>query len=1600
MVRLDDYIKFAKYNNLQAISTSDHGNIDNWIEFYSKCKENNIKPILGSEVYLSEGIIDDNNEKTKLNFHLNLYAKNHTGYKNLIKLTTWANKENFYKKPRITFDILKQYSEGLICTSSCVGSIFAYYILNDDAQKAGELCQEFKQLFKDDFYIEFGYHMFDSEKKYVLFMEQIAKVLNIKTVITNDTHYLYKDDEYAHKILMCKGEQTLADESKFSYSHNYYKNYDEIKSIFSCFKTIDVDKCLDNVYEIIDKCEDLNIEFGNYIYPELPIPNGETQDSHLFKQTMLGARKKFGKNISKEIIDRFQYEFGVISKMQFSGYFNMVSDYISWAKNNGIAVGPARGCLSPETLIKTTNGYKKISEVKIGDTIYNRFGNKDTVLNTLNYDCDEALINIKTWKNSYSKVSVTSDHKVLTIKQPFKNMKIFSCGESWVDGGSTLDIEKYLNINNAEWIEAKNVELGDYLIRANTDNSNNKPEINNIDLSKYCGEKDIFDDNFIYEHKTLTKENPLSIRTISKTANISRTVLKNIKNKGNIKNLKKLEEYLAENNFNLDDFINFKKNNYTKIDRFISIDKFFMYFIGYYTGDGWYKRSGCEVGLAFNNTTKHHQLRFFKKYFKSYDTCIRLGHNGKNLIQLIIKSRILKDFIKDIIPDYSTSREIPEFVIEQNSKLLKYLLKGLMRSDGHTDKTKAKNSYDSTSQKLIFQVRDLLESFGYTTNMQKRVSKFENWKDSFKVGFNPKIGQKKSTNSYNDGKYIYCKVKEINTVKNESNKVYDLTVKSDPSYMTSDYIVHNSSAGSLVAYCIDITEVNPLEYDLLFERFLNPDRISFPDIDTDFEKIERETLMKYLIEKYGETGCVQISTKGYLKGKSALKTVASRLGLGFDKYNKFLSPIKDPKIDTVDKIIENYPEIQKKYNTDTEFQNVCELAKKIEGNIQNIGINASGVIICNKDISEVVPIVRTKEGFGTAWSDKIVEKMGLIKYDILGLNNLTVIKETVERIGNNFDIHNIPLNDDNTYKLLQAGYNLGIFQLESDGMKSLLVRLRPENLEHINAIVALYRPGAMQFIDQYIENKNSGNIEYFDERLKPILKDTYGIMVYQEEVMQIARTLAGYSLGEADILRKAIGKKNMELMKEQEEKFISGCENNGVKLEDARVLFDQIVEFANYSFNKSHSVSYAHIAYQTAYLKANYPLEYMTALLNANSDNLDKLTPYIDECYRLGINVLPPDINKSGLQFEHDKDSNAIRFGFNGIKHVGDSSIEPLVLERSNGPIKSFSDLLTRIPSLNKTALESLIKVGAFNNIEKYPYKYLQTLDYMQKAKNKTDYKNGKINLYDSLINVYIKETSKHNERIIDLNNKRKGLTTKKTDKELKSQIDLRIEQIYNEEKNKFEHMEFTPDIQILKDYEMELIGFPISNNPKKEIMELCDFIENSSLEEIKEEKQYDEIFYFMGKIKTIRRCKNGSYFVVLTDEKTDISTFMKGDTYNLLSDKLENTSNYFRICGRLNRSNNPNYDDNLKLESIRYFNTSQDKEIILRMPQTMTIQDLEQVLTNIKNDAILISDDINYRLSILTYDNKKINTKIDYWVSSIQSIGSYILKYNMTVVN
>lgn len=817
-----------------------------------------------------------------------------------------------------------------------------------------------------------------------------------------------------------------------------------------------------------------------------------------------------------------------------------------------------------------------------------------------------------------------------------------------------------------------------------------------------------------------------------------------------------------------------------------------------------------------------------------------------------------------------------------------------------------------------------------------------------------------------------------------------------------------SAGGSLVLYCLYVTHLDPIDKKLLFERFINPERVSPPDADCDVADTHRQQVIDYIKNKYGESKVCNISTYGKLTSISSFKAVARVLELNYNEANDISKRLIDTNY-SLSENLEKCPELMKLYNTRTDIQNIINIAQRLEGGFEKKGIHAAGVIICDKDLDTITPITYVKDSDGNMVNcscfemSEIDKDLKLLKLDILGLQTLSIVVECVKRIGIDINWKEFDFEDDKTYKLLQKGMTKGVFQLESSGMSTLSRRLNTSNFEDISSLVALFRPGPLEsgMVEKFVNRKNgSEKIECVHDSLKEILSDTYFTIVFQEQIMEICQVLAGYSLGQADLVRRAMGKKDREEMEKHRSIFINGCVKNKVDEQLATELFNDMEQFAKYSFNRAHSAEYAALAYTMAWMKANYPLEFMTAVLNANSGDLKDLTNYIEECYRLDINVLPPDINKSGYKFEHDKDNNAIRFGFNGIKHVGDSSIEPLILERNNGDFHSISDILNRIPSLNKTALESLIKVGAFNNIEEQPYKYLHLLDYMQKAKSKTDYKNGKLDLYTSLVSVYIKETCKHMDEVKKLLEQRKGLTAKKADKEIKLEIDKRLEQIYLNETHKFEIMEYSPEIQILKDYEMELIGFPISNNPKRQIVELSDFIDNALLSDVKDAKNYGEPFFFIGKVKTLRRCPNGSYFVILTDEKEEIATFMKADTYNLLSDKLTNTSNYFRICGSLNRSNNDKYDDNLKLESIRYFNASKDKEAILRLPQSITQEQVRELLTNIKNDAILNSEDINYRLSLLTYDNKKLDTKIDYWISDIQSIGSLILRYNMVVVS
>ena len=519
-----------------------------------------------------------------------------------------------------------------------------------------------------------------------------------------------------------------------------------------------------------------------------------------------------------------------------------------------------------------------------------------------------------------------------------------------------------------------------------------------------------------------------------------------------------------------------------------------------------------------------------------------------------------------------------------------------------------------------------------------------------------------------------------------------------------------SAAGSIVSYLLNITNVDPIKYELLFERFLNPERIAMPDIDIDFADTRRDEVIRYVESRYGKDHVAQIITFGTMAARAAIRDVGRVLGFPYsycDRVSKLI-----PMFTTLDDAINNVPELKEIYENDPDAKRLMDSARKLEGVARHSSRHACGVVITKDPLEKNVPVQYASTddlSIISQYSLHPIEDLGLLKMDFLGLSNLTILETCFAIIqqtrGMQLDLNAIPFDDKPSFKLLQRGDTTGVFQLESSGMKRYLRELKPTSLEDIIAMVALYRPGPMELIPQFIAGKHgSYKPTYLDKRLEPILHKTYGVAVYQEQVMQMARDVAGFTLGEADVLRKAVGKKIAKLLAEQKEKFVDGAIKNGVKPDAAVKIFEFIEPFARYGFNRSHAACYAVIAYHTAYCKANYPAEFMAALLTSDQHNTDRIAIEIEDARRMGIEVLPPDINESEASFSvvetEPKKWRTIRFGLKAIKNVGEHLVEAIIAEREkNGIFVSLEDFLQRVQhkDLNKKSIESLAKVGAFD---------------------------------------------------------------------------------------------------------------------------------------------------------------------------------------------------------------------------------------------------------------------------------------------------------------
>lgn len=858
--KVDELVKRAVELRFPALAMTDHGNLFGAIEFYSAAMKQGIKPIIGMEAYIAPGSRFEKQAHgiKEASFHVTLLAKNETGYKNLMKLTSIGYLEGFYYRPRIDKEALKQHCEGLICLSGCLKGEVSYYLRNEQPAEARRAIEEFLEIFStENYFFELMDQGLAPQKKVNGELLKLSKDYNIRLVATNDSHYVYKQNAQAHDALICIGtgaQVTDTNRMRYEGDNFYLKSAEEMKELFRDFPD-----ALKNTIDIAERCN-LELDFKKTHLPKFDPPTGKTLEGYFEELCYKLMRERLEKEIPGNYLERLKYELSVISKMGYTSYFLIVWDFIRYAKENRIPVGPGRG----------------------------------------------------------------------------------------------------------------------------------------------------------------------------------------------------------------------------------------------------------------------------------------------------------------------------------------------------------------------------------------------------------------------------------------------------------------SAAGSLVAYALSITDVDPIQNSLIFERFLNPDRVSMPDIDIDFCYERRDEVIEYVRRKYGVENVAQIITFGTMAAKAAVRDVGRVLGFSYPEVDRLAKLIPQELNITLKLALEREPKLKELIAEDSRIAQLFETSKALEGLARHASTHAAGVVISDKPLTEYVPLFKTDEQISTQYTMKDLEKIGLLKMDFLGLKTLTMIDQTLKIIARTrqieIDIQKIPLDDKAAYEMLGRAEAAGVFQLESSGMRDLLRKMKPNCFDHIVALLALYRPGPLGsgMVDDFIKRMHDpSKIQYDHSTLEPILKETYGVILYQEQVMQIVSAMAGFTLAQADSLRRAIGKKIPEIMEKEKKNFIDGSVKNGVKEKIAEKIWNLIDYFSGYGFNKSHSTAYALISYQTAYLKAHYPLEFMTALLTSEMGNTNKVVRYIEECKKMGIEVKPPSVNESFSEFTCS--APYIRFGLTAVKNVGSTAIESILIERrKDGPFKSLQDFTQRVDLrvCNRKVMESLIKCGAFDEFK------------------------------------------------------------------------------------------------------------------------------------------------------------------------------------------------------------------------------------------------------------------------------------------------------------
>ena len=1202
----------------RGFALTDHngcsGLIDTYVHLqkYNKKHNTNLKLLMGSELYYTYDVTI----KDKSYSHILFLAKNQVGLENLFKLTTEAHRHYYYKS-RIDLDIIKQYSEGLICTSACMGG----WLKGDNRES---LIPQFQDIFGDDLYFEIHTYQHEDQKRFNAMVAEMGAKYDVPLIAACDSHYVHEEDYALHKAF--RGRSQDDDEDQYYGSNDFFiqseaQVYDRL---YPQFGVDMVETMVENTNVIFDKCN-AQVDFNLDVYPKY-VKDGDVKPVFLqalrdgYKQKIIG---KVTPQFKKRVDERVVHEIDILEQVGYMDYLLITKDILDACRKRDIPVGHGRGCSEKGTKVLMSNGMtKNIEDVRIGDIVVSHTGNPRIVENVFSYKIKEPLTTIKVSSND--PMNYTNDHKFLAIKQK----------ECVMYNGNTK-LRKYCSVNckkkcyhkikpEPQWIPVGELEVGDYVFYPKC-YIDTKYQLDKIDLRTYL-------DGYREENGLI---------------------------------------FLGNQHFEA------VKNKYSP---FLLVTGNLARFIGYFIGNGWtHKKNNWNFGCAFNNKQDKYREDYISMVQSLFCHDVSQSWNKRNTcVQIHTYSTVFAKVLKKMLGENAATKHIPDFLVHGTTEQRIELLKGLFATDGFVPKiitAKDKINYSSINYELCSQVKFILSTLGIDSYILKRVHKKENWCNEYKTvvkpayydrfvelfgeWFNCSLSKKTAKPNLDLDDYFVHQVHSIESVSEKDTTVYDIQIAEDHSYIGNQTIVHNSVGGCECAYLLDITSLDAITNNLYFERFANPNRVSVGDIDNDCSKVRRGEVIQYLEEKYKYV--YQCRTFSYMKASGALKEAARCLNIDHTIADAYSKKIKDVSFDDDEDYHDNDLEYAKlDHVNDGKHDELFTLAKQLVGIMTGFGKHASAVIVSNQDITKYCSLEMQKdsktkeETFVASTNFKHLESMGFLKEDILGLRTLDVINDCVTMAGvkDSLDLTKLPWDDKPTLDLLCKGDTLGVFQMKSPGMIRTLKSIAPKNFVDLIAVVALYRPACILtgMLDEYIERRQGKPFEYLDERLEEPLGETYGIMVFQEQIMRVCQIIAGYSMAEADTVRRAVGKKDYDLMQEITAEFVDRAVANGTNEDVAKQILDQIIAAASYGFNKAHSQSYGYMAYITAYLKTHYPLEFYVATINSEDGNQEKILPYIQEIKRKGIEILPPDLRHSDRQWSVD--GNAIRVGLAYIKGI------------------------------------------------------------------------------------------------------------------------------------------------------------------------------------------------------------------------------------------------------------------------------------------------------------------------------------------------------------